>query len=200
MTVAKDQLLEIMRSRFDYHSARAVLERALDASQLEDKDSYPEAEVARLAETLGSIESRMDQVIERIAALAGGAAPSKPPPPLAAPKKPEPAPKPAPAKPAVETKPAVTITLSGVDVADGGEVLVCGGCAALGDWEPGAAAAMTRAGHAWKLSLDLDGGSNIELKFLRRDADGTITWEAGDNRVLEVGDKGGSLDAEWRPE
>jgi hypothetical protein len=194
MTIAKDQLLEIMRSRFDYYSARAVLERALLETELEDKDSYRKAEVARIAETLASIESRMDLVVERIAALISGATPSAPPEP------PEPeAPVAASgAKPEREVeKPDVTITLSGVDIPDGGEALVCGGCAALGNWEPEGAAAMTREGDRWKLSLDLDRGAKVELKFLRRDAEGDITWEAGDNRLLEVGDDGASLDAEW---
>ncbi len=80
-------------------------------------------------------------------------------------------------------------------LAAGEQVLVCGGLPALGDWDPTNATAMVADGDHWRITLVVPAGADVAFKFLRRAADGTMTWEAGQNRPLVAAPR---VDATWR--
>ena len=88
-----------------------------------------------------------------------------------------------------------TIVLTGVKLVEGDHVLVCGGLPALGDWDPAKAAPMVADGDHWRLAVAVPAGADVAYKFLRRGADGTVTWEAGENRPLVAAPR---VDATWR--
>ncbi|HLL20623.1 MAG TPA: CBM20 domain-containing protein, partial [Kofleriaceae bacterium] len=88
-----------------------------------------------------------------------------------------------------------TIIVTGVDTADDEQVLVCGGLATLGDWEPANALAMQRDGAIWAATIEVPPGAEASFKFLRRSADGTVTWETGEDRRLVAKPR---IEATWR--
>jgi hypothetical protein len=99
--------------------------------------------------------------------------------------KPEPKPEPVIAKPEPATAAIATrIVLSGISVADGEHVLVCGELAELGNWDPERARPMSRDGDNWSATVELVPGTKGSFKFLRRSTDGTVQWEAGEDRDL----------------
>ena len=97
----------------------------------------------------------------------------------------------APAIAVVET----TIVLSGVEASEGEQVLMCGQLPLLGDWDPERARPMARKGDQWLATLELAPDVELAFKFLRRDADGNVIWEAGDNRTILAA---GRLETSWR--
>ena len=78
---------------------------------------------------------------------------------------------------------AVIIAVTGVEVVDGAEVLVCGNAPALGAWDPTKAARMELAGDAWTATIAVGPEAELAFKFLHRGPDGDVVWEAGANRV-----------------
>ncbi|HUS28227.1 MAG TPA: carbohydrate-binding module family 20 domain-containing protein [Kofleriaceae bacterium] len=90
-----------------------------------------------------------------------------------------------------------TIVLRGLEVADGEQVMLCGELTDLGDWDPERARPMVRKGDEWLTTLELEPDTEVKFKFLRRNAAGKVTWEAGDNRQVRANQR---LDATWRTE
>jgi alpha-amylase len=72
---------------------------------------------------------------------------------------------------------------------------VCGEPAALGDWDPARAKPMSRSGDEWRTVVAVAPTAALAFKFLRRDADGSVTWEAGDNRTVPAAAR---VEAVWR--
>jgi Starch binding domain len=179
MQLAKADLVAALRLRFDHYSATTMFDAARERAALADKPAYDVAEVAAFRTALESIADRLDRVNARIESLVADA---PPPPPVAAPK---------PAPQAIET----TIALSGVDVHEGDQVLICGGFAALGDWDPDRACRMSRKGDRWVATLALAPDVDVAFKFLRRAGDGTVVWESGDDRQLVAKPM---IEAMWR--
>lgn len=62
MDVTHDRLVEILRSRYDHYSARAVLAEALEKQHIAVKGAYAPAEVEKIAETLAGRRDRTEQV------------------------------------------------------------------------------------------------------------------------------------------
>lgn len=87
------------------------------------------------------------------------------------------------------------IVLTGVPAADDEQVLVCGGGADLGDWDPERARPMAKKGDAWMTTLKLAPDAKLPFKFLRRTANGEVIWEDGDDRDLVAKQR---LEATWR--
>ncbi len=83
----------------------------------------------------------------------------------------------APSTEAAETR----IVLSGVELAGGDALFVCGDSSSLGNWDPERARPMMRDGDDWIAVVPRGEGS---FKFLRRTEDGDVTWESGENREL----------------
>lgn len=205
MKLAKSDLLAALRLRYDHYSATSIFEATLARANLPDQDAYDEKQIATFRSALARVGDRLQNVELRIDALLAEPATAKPEP--AAKPEPEPAVKPAPAKPApppiapgiheVEATPPVetTITLAGIDVKDGEQVLVCGETDVLGDWNPEKAPAMKREGAYFLAKVRVPPGTELPFKFLRKTADGAVIWEDGENRQLAPKPR---IEATWR--
>ncbi|WBB80619.1 alpha-amylase family glycosyl hydrolase [Micromonospora sp. WMMD882] len=65
----------------------------------------------------------------------------------------------------------------------GQNVFVVGNIAALGGWNPANAVPLSSAAYpAWRATLDLPPQTAVEYKYLKKNPDGTVTWEGGGNR------------------
>lgn len=99
-----------------------------------------------------------------------------------------PTPAPSPSPEAAETR----IVLTGIELADGDGLFVCGDRAELGNWDPERARPMMRDGDAWIAVVPRGEGV---FKFLRRTEDGAVTWEPGDNREIGMAAK---IETSWQ--
>ncbi|MBO1334452.1 carbohydrate-binding module family 20 domain-containing protein [Streptomyces sp. VRA16 Mangrove soil] len=82
----------------------------------------------------------------------------------------------------------------------GENIYVTGNKAALGNWNTADALKLDPAAYpVWKLDVALPAGTSFEYKYLRKDADGNVTWESGANRTATVGSSGLlTLSDTWR--
>lgn len=194
MKLAKHDLLAALRLRYDHYSASSIFEVTLERAGMRDQDDYDLKEVAafraalaRVGDRLANVDARLDALLEVVPAVL--AKPTEEP--AKAKKAPAPGIYQTEATPLTET----TITLAGIDADDGDQVLVCGGLAALGDWNPEKAPLMKREGAYWLAKVTVPPGTDVPFKFLRRTADGTVIWEDGDNRQLVPRPR---IEATWR--
>ncbi|MCM5678390.1 alpha amylase C-terminal domain-containing protein [Schlegelella sp. S2-27] len=71
----------------------------------------------------------------------------------------------------------------------GQNVFVVGNVAALGNWTPTSAAAMTwlsgsgSTGH-WRATVQLPANTSLQYKYIKRDGAGNVVWESGSNRIV----------------
>jgi alpha-amylase len=66
----------------------------------------------------------------------------------------------------------------------GQNVFVAGSTPELGSWNPANAVALSATDYpVWKATVALPTGQPIEYKLIKKDPDGTVTWEAGANRT-----------------
>lgn len=212
MVLAKHELIEALRLRYDHYSAQSVFELARERANLADKAAYEGAELRAWRDGLAAVGDRVGRVLDHLDALLANDthAAVKPAATHEPAVKHEPTAKHEPAvkhdavkhEPAAKHEPAVkpatietTIVLTGVELADGEQVLVCGDTTALGDWDPAHARLLDRAGSAWTTVVTIATTAPLSFKFLRRGADGQITWEAGDNRSLPAAPR---VEAMWR--
>ncbi|MDX3071504.1 carbohydrate-binding module family 20 domain-containing protein [Streptomyces sp. MI02-7b] len=69
----------------------------------------------------------------------------------------------------------------------GQNVYVVGSNAALGNWNTAAAPLLSSAAYpVWKLDVSMGAGTSFEYKYIKKDANGTVTWESGANRTATV--------------
>jgi len=87
------------------------------------------------------------------------------------------------------------IVLTGVKLGDNDQVLICGGFAELGDWDPERARPMSRKGDEWLTTVKLPPDAKVAFKFLRRTSEGEVIWEDGDDRLLVAKPR---IEATWR--
>ena len=79
---------------------------------------------------------------------------------------------------AVATSFAVTATTS-----YGQNVFVVGNVAALGGWDPAGGVALSPATYpVWRATVDLPPNTAVEYKYVKKNPDGSVTWESGANR------------------
>ncbi|MFI5837565.1 carbohydrate-binding module family 20 domain-containing protein [Micromonospora sp. NPDC051300] len=79
---------------------------------------------------------------------------------------------------AVASSFAVTAT-----TAYGQDVFVVGNVAALGGWNPANGFALSAATYpVWRGTVDLPPNTLVEYKYVKRNPDGSVTWESGANR------------------
>ena len=211
MKLTTQDLIAALRLRYDHHSAQTLFEAARDRAGLTDQPAYDLREIAawraalaRIGDRLDNVWIRLDSLVEAAPAVVEAKKAEPKVEPKAEPKaEPEPEPKPEPnveaKKPAVEDKSVeaieTTIAVAGVDVKEGEEVLICGGLGELGDWDPTRARLMSRDGDRWLTTLKLPTAAQVAFKFLRRDPDGNVEWEGGENRDLVANPR---IDAVWR--
>ncbi|MGW3247077.1 carbohydrate-binding module family 20 domain-containing protein [Streptomyces sp. NPDC001070] len=82
----------------------------------------------------------------------------------------------------------------------GQNVYVVGNNAALGNWNTGSALLLSSAAYpAWKLDVSMGAGTSFEYKYIKKDANGNVTWESGANRAATVPASGKvTLSDTWR--
>ena len=69
----------------------------------------------------------------------------------------------------------------------GENAYVVGNTAQLGNWNPDNALKLDPAAYpVWKRDVALPAGISFEYKYLRKDANGKVTWESGANRTATV--------------
>jgi pyruvate/2-oxoglutarate dehydrogenase complex dihydrolipoamide acyltransferase (E2) component len=200
MTFRKDDLIEVLRLRYDPYSAEAVFELARQKAELPQLTELDHGQLATLREALAVVGDRVQVPLARIDELLASApnarsksdakaeTKTESKPAAKADAKPETKPETKPdAKPSNnDGAPAVdtTIVLTGVPADEDDELIMCGGLAALGDWDPARGKPMARAGEAWQVTLPLAQDAEIPFKFVRRTAEGKLIWEPGDDRHL----------------
>ncbi|MDB4960497.1 MAG: aml 2 [Myxococcales bacterium] len=215
MTLSTDDLIAALRLRYDYYSAQSMFELACERAELAEKPTYEVSEVKAWRTALVAVGDRLDPVLARLDALVEAAPAKNRAAEPATPKHSEPATAAAPtaAEPAAPTTassaepttvagPAseadvveTTIVLTGVEVADGEEILVCGAFPELGDWDPERARPMSRTGDEWLATIKVAPETKVPFKFLRRTADGNLIWESGADRSLVAKPR---LEQTWR--
>ncbi|QSB12932.1 alpha amylase C-terminal domain-containing protein [Natronosporangium hydrolyticum] len=80
----------------------------------------------------------------------------------------------------------------------GQQVHVVGDLAALGGWQPANGPAMSSADYPiWRTEVALPTGASFEYKYIKRNPDGGVEWESGDNRSGTAG-PGCSFQDNWR--
>ncbi|WP_245674338.1 carbohydrate-binding module family 20 domain-containing protein [Actinoplanes rectilineatus] len=82
----------------------------------------------------------------------------------------------------------------------GQNIFVTGNQGALGSWAPAGAVALSSAAYpVWSATVALAAGTTFEYKYLRKNADGSVTWESGANRTATVPASGQlTLSDTWR--
>ncbi|MEU9508347.1 carbohydrate-binding module family 20 domain-containing protein [Micromonospora sp. NPDC048170] len=82
----------------------------------------------------------------------------------------------------------------------GQNIHVAGDHPALGGWDPAQAPLLSSASYpVWRLTVALPAGTSISYKYIRKDANGNVTWESGGNRTVTVGNGGTTpLNDTWR--
>ncbi|APU15654.1 MULTISPECIES: carbohydrate-binding module family 20 domain-containing protein [Actinoalloteichus] len=69
----------------------------------------------------------------------------------------------------------------------GENILVVGDHAGLGAWNPAAAVPLSSASYpTWTGDVSLPAGTVVQYKYLRKGANGSVTWESGANRSATV--------------
>ncbi len=199
MKVEKDDVIAALRIRYDYYSAQTMFDVAREKAGLPDAAALDASQLAAFREALMKVGDRLERVDERLASLGGTA-------PVVAEKvetaekveKTEKAENTEKADKAAAKEPATidaVIALAGIDADEGEQILVCGGGAELGDWDPSKARPMTKQGDVWVTKLSLAVGADVAFKFLLKTAGGDVQWEAGENRTAKAASR---IDATWR--
>ncbi|GAB2594798.1 carbohydrate-binding module family 20 domain-containing protein [Streptomyces capparidis] len=82
----------------------------------------------------------------------------------------------------------------------GQDIHVTGGIGALGNWAPDRSLPLSSAGYpVWRLQVALPAGTTFPYKYLRRESDGSFTWESGADRTATVPPSGlVALNDTWR--
>ncbi|WP_261368000.1 carbohydrate binding domain-containing protein [Acrocarpospora catenulata] len=81
---------------------------------------------------------------------------------------------------------AVSATFNATATTSWGQnVFVVGNLAALGSWNPANAVPMSATAYpTWSAAVSLPGNTAVEYKYLKKNPDGSITWENGANRTF----------------
>ena len=65
----------------------------------------------------------------------------------------------------------------------GQNIFVVGDHPSLGSWNPAAAVALSSATYpVWRGSVSLPAGTTFQYKYIRKESNGSVTWESGTNR------------------
>ncbi|KAH9476533.1 Alpha-amylase [Psilocybe cubensis] len=82
----------------------------------------------------------------------------------------------------------------------GQNIFLVGSISQLGSWAPASAIALSSASYpVWTVTVSLPAGTTFQYKFIRKNTDGSITWESDPNRQATVGNSGTTtLTTSWR--
>ncbi|WP_238015743.1 carbohydrate-binding module family 20 domain-containing protein [Dactylosporangium sp. AC04546] len=96
------------------------------------------------------------------------------------------------------TNPAVTFNAT-VTTTWGQNVFVVGSVPALGSWNTANAIALSSANYpVWSATVTLPANTTVEYKFIKKNSDGSVTWESGANRTLATGTASQTVNATWK--
>jgi alpha-amylase len=101
------------------------------------------------------------------------------------------------------TPPPATVAVTFKEYATtyfGQNVYVVGDIAALGAWNTNSAIALSSAGYpTWSGTVTLPANTAVQYKYIKKNPDGTITWEGSSNRTANSGSGGSlTLNDSWR--
>lgn len=82
----------------------------------------------------------------------------------------------------------------------GQNVFVVGSIPALGDWSPDQAVALSSANYpTWSATIGLPAGTTFQYKYIKKNPDGSVTWESDPNRSYTTGTGGtATINDTWR--
>ncbi len=82
----------------------------------------------------------------------------------------------------------------------GQNVYVVGSIPALGNWAPASAVALSSANYpVWSAAVNLPSGTTFQYKYLKKNSDGSVTWESDPNRSYTTGTGATStINDSWR--
>lgn len=82
----------------------------------------------------------------------------------------------------------------------GENIYVVGDNDTLGNWDPARALPLSSASYpVWRLDLSMPAGTSFAYKYIRKEPDGSVTWESGANRTATVPTGGTvTLNDTWR--
>ncbi|KAG6890531.1 hypothetical protein C0995_007733 [Termitomyces sp. Mi166 len=82
----------------------------------------------------------------------------------------------------------------------GENIFIAGSIFQLGDWDPASSLPLSSASYpVWALTVPLPASTVFEYKFIRKAADGAVTWESDPNRQATVAASGSqTLTSSWR--
>lgn len=93
----------------------------------------------------------------------------------------------------------VTFTIHNATTAWGENIYIAGNTAALGNWNTDLAAGPAACPDypTWVLTTYLPTDQTIEFKAIRRDSNGKVTWQNGNNHTYTVPANEGNVDISW---
>jgi alpha-amylase len=82
----------------------------------------------------------------------------------------------------------------------GQNVFVVGSIPALGNWAPASAVPLSSAGYpTWSAAVTLPSSTSFQYKYIKKNPDGSVTWESDPNRSTSTGSGGAmTLNDSWR--
>jgi alpha-amylase len=96
------------------------------------------------------------------------------------------------------TNPTVTFNAN-VTTTLGQNVFVVGSIPALGSWNTGSAIPLSSAAYpVWSATVSVPANTAVEYKFIKKNADGSVTWESGANRTLNTGTTAQTVNTAWK--
>ncbi|GAA0942776.1 carbohydrate-binding module family 20 domain-containing protein [Actinocorallia libanotica] len=80
----------------------------------------------------------------------------------------------------------------------GENVHVVGSTSALGGWDTDESVPLSSSGYPyWNGTVNVPAGTQIEYKYIKKTAAGTVTWESNPNRVFASGTAANTLNNSW---
>ncbi|WP_433040075.1 carbohydrate-binding module family 20 domain-containing protein [Dactylosporangium sp. CS-033363] len=96
------------------------------------------------------------------------------------------------------SSPSVTFNAN-VTTTFGQNVFVVGSIPALGSWNTASAIALSSANYPiWSATVAMPASTAVEYKFIKKNTDGSVTWESGANRTLNTGTGPQTVTATWK--
>jgi alpha-amylase len=81
----------------------------------------------------------------------------------------------------------------------GQNVFVVGSIPALGSWDPASAIPLSSANYpVWSTIATLPASTSFQYKYIKKNPDGSITWESDPNRSASTGTGALTLNDSWR--
>lgn len=86
---------------------------------------------------------------------------------------------------------SVSFKIKNAETYWGQDVYLVGNCPELGNWDANGATvkAICPDYPTWEVTVELPKNSTIEFKAIKKDCNGNVQWEGGDNKVINVGEQ-----------